>query len=376
MTLLQPFAAALGCALALVGSSTAPTHLPALSHPSPAVRPDFWRPISMAGAPAPSVDHVAVWTGSRMIVWGGFSFGTRSNGGGLYYPEGDSWTPMSLAGAPSGRSGATAVWTGSEMLVWGGFTTGKENTGGRYDPATDSWSPLATPTFLEGRYRHSAVWTGSKMIAWGGHDDGERIYADGGAYDPATGLWSPLATFPGPLGRANHAAVWTGSEMLIWGGFDATETDSFHDVPTGWRYDPVRDSWSAMSSVHAPSATPNPRAVWTGSRLIVWSFFGPTPAASYDPTSDTWEPLPQPPALEWCPSTGLITGFQTVWTGSEMVVWGGGSARYSPSRSTWAPLRERGAPAWWCLGGQTAIWTGDRMIVWGPEGAIWTPGSP
>ena len=33
----------------------------------------------------------------------------------------------------------TAVWTGSEMIVWGGFHIDTLNTGGRYIPSTDSW---------------------------------------------------------------------------------------------------------------------------------------------------------------------------------------------------------------------------------------------
>ena len=40
----------------------------------------------------------------------------------------------------------TAVWTGSEMIVWGGFDSGTSylNTGGRYNPSTDSWTATST----------------------------------------------------------------------------------------------------------------------------------------------------------------------------------------------------------------------------------------
>src|SRR5437868_5772782 len=34
---------------------------------------------------------------------------------------GDTWTPTSLTGAPDARGSHTAVWTGSEMIVWGGY---------------------------------------------------------------------------------------------------------------------------------------------------------------------------------------------------------------------------------------------------------------
>src|SRR5258707_2903278 len=39
------------------------------------------------------------------------------NGDGVHSP----WTATNTVGAPSGREAHTAVWTGSEMIVWGGF---------------------------------------------------------------------------------------------------------------------------------------------------------------------------------------------------------------------------------------------------------------
>src|SRR5438552_37953 len=52
----------------------------------------------------------------------------------------DTWTPTSTTNAPAGRYEHTAVWTGSEMIVWGGFNGSCLNTDGRYNPGTDSWT--------------------------------------------------------------------------------------------------------------------------------------------------------------------------------------------------------------------------------------------
>jgi Kelch motif len=53
----------------------------------------------------------------------------------------DTWTPTTLINAPNVRSGHTAVWTGSEIIVWGGWDgTASFDTGGRYNPGTDSWT--------------------------------------------------------------------------------------------------------------------------------------------------------------------------------------------------------------------------------------------
>ena len=43
-----------------------------------------------------------------------------------------------MVNAPSARVYHTAVWTGSEMIVWGGYNypAGDLNDGDRYNPAT------------------------------------------------------------------------------------------------------------------------------------------------------------------------------------------------------------------------------------------------
>jgi hypothetical protein len=66
---------------------------------------ETWTPTSLTGAPSPRARHVAVWTGSRMIIWGGdgeFS-PYLVNTGGVYAPATNTWTATSLTGAPTGR---------------------------------------------------------------------------------------------------------------------------------------------------------------------------------------------------------------------------------------------------------------------------------
>jgi hypothetical protein len=79
----------------------------------------------------------------------------------------DTWTATSTTNAPNGRSNQTAVWTGSEMIVWGGFNGSFSNTGDRYDPSTDSWTATTTTNAPDAREAHTAVWTGDEMIVWG-----------------------------------------------------------------------------------------------------------------------------------------------------------------------------------------------------------------
>ena len=57
--------------------------------------------------------------------------------------------------------------------------------------------------------------------------------------------------------------------MIVWGGLGAGPV--FHmPLNTGRRYNPTTDSWIATSTTNAPSARDEHTAVWTGSEMIVW----------------------------------------------------------------------------------------------------------
>ena len=123
-----------------------------------------------------------------MIVWGGVGTSGRLNTGGRYNPSTDTWTATSTTNAPEARTEHTAVWTGSEMIVWGGFGTGSGdlNTGGRYNPSTNTWTATSTTNAPDARDSHTAVWTGSEMIVWGGVN-GFGVLNTGGKYCAQSG---------------------------------------------------------------------------------------------------------------------------------------------------------------------------------------------
>jgi hypothetical protein len=221
-----------------------------------------WSPSTTANAPDGRSFYTALWTGSEMIVWGGFNFNGRLNSGGKYDPATDSWIPTDINNAPSPRDYHSAVWIGSEMIVWGGEPI--LNTGARYNPIADSWTATSTTNAPTARASHTAVWTGTEMIVWGGRDQVGR-FNTGGRYDPGTDSWTPTNTTNAPTARAAHTAVWTGTEMVIWGGTD--QTNLLH---TGGKYNPSMDSWTATSTVNVPLGRIAHTAVWTGSEVIVW----------------------------------------------------------------------------------------------------------
>ena len=133
-----------------------------------------------------------------MIVWGGYwedfvGAYTHRNTGGIYDPATDTWTPTSTVGAPAALRGPTGVWTGSKMIVWGGqeLSGNYTNTGGIYDPATDTWTATSTVGAPEARVGHTAVWTGSKMIIWGGFTIEDVL----GLPDSANDSWRARVAF-------------------------------------------------------------------------------------------------------------------------------------------------------------------------------------
>ena len=79
--------------------------------------------------------------------------------------------------------------------------------------------------------------------------------------------WTATTTVNAPEARVTGTAVWTGSEMIIWGGCNLI---GVNDLNTGGRYNPATDSWTATTIANAPLSRRSHSAVWTGSEMIIW----------------------------------------------------------------------------------------------------------
>jgi N-acetylneuraminic acid mutarotase len=322
---------------------------------------DTWTATNTKNAPAPRASHTAIWTGSEMIVWGGYD-GSYLNTGGRYDPSTDSWAAISTMNAPAPRGGNTAVWTGSEMIVWGGDDGFSVNTGGRYNPATDTWTATNTTTAPLGRIFHTAVWDGSEMIVWGGWNEFEL--GTGGRYNPGSDTWAATSITNAPSARFDHAAVWTGSEMIVWAGWNGS--NSFN---TGGKYNPSTDSWAATSTTNAPTPRYDHTGVWTGNEMIVWggknagNYFNT--GGRYNPSADSWA------ATSTTNAPGARFNHTAVWSDSDMIVWGGTDmlkqfntgGRYNPGTESWVATAGFNAPERRAY--HAAVWSGSEMIVWG-----------
>ena len=130
------------------------------------------------------------------------------------------------------------------------------------------------------------MWTGQELIVWGGIL-GSPVNT-GARYNPKTDRWLPLP--PSPLApRAYMPAVWTGSDMLIWSGYDVTRGQLFRD---GARFNPGTNTWTPIATAGSPQATYWNTVVWTGHEMVAWGgVMGEAGNGRYNPTTNTWAAL-------------------------------------------------------------------------------------
>jgi hypothetical protein len=249
--------------------------------------------------------------------------------------------------------------------VSGGYTLPRI-AGSSSTCADDSWTATNTTNAPSVRVSHTAIWTGTEMIVWGGA--GAVFENTGGRYNPGTDSWVATTVGNVPAGRQNHTAVWTGSEMIVWGGF-FLDGGGIHHLNTGGRYNPNTDSWVGTTTTNAPIERQLHTAVWTGNEMIAWGGFSGgvyrSTGGRYNPITNSWVAT-----TDANPPEGRAA-HTAVWTGSAMIVWGGSSssaqlntgARYNPSTNSWVATTITNAPA--VRASHTAVWTGGEMIVWG-----------
>lgn len=333
-----------------------------------------WRPLATSGAPSPRYDHVAVWTGTEMIVWGGQNGAEELGDGARYDPATDVWRAMSATGAPSARRSPVFVWTGRRLVVWSGYRRGAGwlDGGAIYDPATDTWAAIGNGGAPAARSRSSGVWTGSEMLFWGGWDGSfGGVINDGAAFTP-TSTWDGLPG-TGLAARRFHGTVWTGSRMVVWGGEGA---GGF--LGSGGRYDRPGDAWAGVSGTGAPSARQQHAMVWVAgaARVVVWgglvatgmfSDGGTASGGRYDPAADAWTATASSPlSARFDVGVAASDGEMFVFGGrpdDETLTPLGDGARYAPATDTWTALPSTGAPSARAV--PSAVWTGAELIVFG-----------
>ncbi len=233
------------------------------------------------------------------------------------------------------------------------------------------------PSPLSARAYGRGVWTGTEFFVWGG-DDGGR-FDDGALYNPATNTWRDVATDGRPSARAGFHAYWIGAEVLVYGGEDGGTIRQ-----SGGLFNPATDTWRAVPT--RPTAALHDASIWTGSQLVVWGGSGSGCAGAIGTGSafvpgGAWSSISMSgaPSGRWfttipnCPAEA----WQTVAMGAtqEMFVWGGhtGPTTYSNTGARY----QRIANAWRSIAAPPAGIVGGAelpMVVWtGTVVLGWSP---
>ncbi len=183
--------------------------------------------------------------------------------------SGERWSQLSAPTIWLDDSSISAL-VGANLIVAASWDASQTwHTGAVYDTAADTWAML--PELGAPSPRRWAVGSvvGTALVVWGGAVADVPL-SDGSKYDVSAGSWTPISPPPYPL-EANQFSAFavrqgmcasSGADFYVWGGTSAHDNAGILNVPA--------DTWRAIPSSGAPSPRKWHQIIWTGSELIVW----------------------------------------------------------------------------------------------------------
>jgi N-acetylneuraminic acid mutarotase len=168
--------------------------------------------------------------------------------------------------------------------------------------------------------------------------------------------------------------AWTGQQLFVIGFDQSASGDSVPGQMRVMAYEPDQRRWRLLPDPPIRGLIQT-HPVWTGHELLLWGgnlVSAPPTAqgAAYDPTGNRWRQLPSGPLP-------TRTNATTVWTGQEMIIFGGerepqsnarpDGAAYNPVTNQWRTV----APPPFGFGnsaGNAAAVSGQDLIIWSGYG--------
>lgn len=174
--------------------------------------------------------------------------------------------------------------------------------------------------------------TGSLVVTF----SSDSVYT----YNPQTDIWT-RQTVPSPFINALDAIanggtiVWTGTRFLLWGGYNIS-CSNIYPYPCsrvlsnrGLEYNPATNAWDSIPVLNAPSIRYGHRAVWTGTEMLVWGGVNNGVESSanylntggrYNPQSHTWTAMALPAGF-----AGRTDFVMDMIESNTLFIWGGKS---------------------------------------------------
>jgi hypothetical protein len=202
----------------------------------------------------------------------------------------------------------TAIYSANGKVLYFGYTNITFNSWAVWDKKTDTWSK---PEECNRRYAFGHCQAGEEVYVFGGAESSAFgwIKRDGAIFSFKDNRWRPMPMDNGPHGRRDFSMCWTGKMILVWGGNnhagDVVEEREKGAANVPWNtvmaFNPTTKKWQAMPNDTAPKARSDCVTIWTGKEMIVWG--GHTPFESgfysdgyaYNPRLNRWRKLPELP---------------------------------------------------------------------------------
>jgi len=178
-----------------------------------------------------------------MVVWGGSDavnvYG-NNNTGGRYDPATDTWMSTSTTGVPEGRKEHIAVWTGSVMVVWGGVRGGSRlGSGGRYvlGASVDDDADGFTECSGDCNDENSSIYPGANELCDGLDNDCNTLAdedEDGDGYGACTDCSPHDPTAHAVPSEVTGVVFSSDKSTLSWNSAaPGAGSGTVHDVPKG-----------------------------------------------------------------------------------------------------------------------------------------------
>lgn len=324
---------------------------------------------------APRAYPVGAWTGSEALFWAGSTLdrGFAHSDAAVYDPGREMWRTIPEPGW--GHPGLVgAVFDGSLYAV-------AKGGGARFDFDTEEWVdlPEVDGMFFSGIVAsEDAIWAlgptatnpeGQPDLAIVRYDPDNDEWAHGPVFEGSDETAAALAS----LQSLDQPPVWTGTDLVVWGD------------QNGIAFDSAQAEWTVLPRLHAPEgdviAT---RAVADGDGLSVVAHIRDSDGlhlgiAHLDATTSQWTWKTQDiPWIDLSTATVVPTGPWIVLLPAD-----GPPITVHTRSGTWQ--RHGDAPITGVRGPGT-VWTGTQLIVWGGQqggpsgddpatGMIWSPPS-
>jgi hypothetical protein len=235
---------------------------------------------------------------------------------------GEGWTR--IADPPERHAGATWAWAADHLLVWGGCTGATEcdptDEGFIYDADTRTWSSV--PRAPRPGSDEQAVVVGDRIYLFGRGGFGS-------VFDVASVAWAELPRAPI---EPDHA-VWIGSGIIVLQDAAGPGTGS-----ATASYDPTTNEWQLLAE--PPTDFNVATVTWTGQEVVVLHALlndrnvaaSPTvDAMSFDPAAGRWWALPRTALYPGSFASAYLDGRLYAW--DYVTRW----QSFDPRTREWSP---------------------------------------